>query len=111
MGETGYEQMKRHQRQTAEHELFQLETLANQNGHRTHYLSQEAYKLGIKFAIRSIEGTEMLMIKAHKELPYADPVSAEREHQNTMRLLATMKAGLVRRYENKDLPTTTAEQS
>ena len=100
---TGYEMIKKHKEQALEQSVKELEILAEANKDRVHYLSQEAYKLGIKFAIREIEGTEMLMIKAHSELPYANPKDAEREHGNTMRLLATMKHALMARYEGKSM--------
>lgn len=44
-----------------------------------------------KEAIAEIEGWEALHVKAHAEFPYADKASADREHANTMRLLACIK--------------------
>ena len=95
----GYEMMKKHRADELETSIRELERLADAHAGSSHYLSQEAYKMGIKFAIRQIEGTEMLMIKAHKELPYANPTEAE--HGNMMRMLATLKHGLITRYEGK----------
>ena len=97
----GYEMMKKHRADELETSIRELERLADAHAGSSHYLSQEAYKMGIKFAIRQIEATEMLMIKAHKELPYANPKEAEREHGNMMRMLATLKHGLITRYESK----------
>ena len=98
---TGYEEMKKHRAMKLEHSIKELEWLADAHKGSSHYLSKEAFKLGLKFAIREIEGIELLYIKAHKELPYADPVDAEREHKNQMNTLATIKACLIRRYEAK----------
>ncbi len=98
---TGYEMMKKHRADDLEQSIKELERLADNNSHRVHFLSQEAYKMGIKYAIRQIEATEMLMTKAHKELPYANPKEAQREHDNLMRMLGTMKYGLENRFEGK----------
>ena len=98
---TGYEMIKKHREDALEQSVKELERLAEAHKDAVHYLSQEAYKMGIKFAIREIEGTEMLMLKAHKELPYSNPKEAEREHGNTMRLLATIKNGLMARLAGK----------
>lgn len=98
---TGYERMKKHRQMDLEQSIDELERLADRCKDKSHYLSQEAYKLGIKFAIRQIESTEMLFIKAHKELPYANPKEAEREHNNQMNTLAMLKKCLIDRYEGK----------
>lgn len=96
-----YEQIKKHRERELEQSIRELERLAENHGGSTHYLTNEAYKSGIRFAIREIEGTEMLYQKAHKELPYANKEEAEREHKNQMNTLATIKAALIRRYEGK----------
>lgn len=101
MSETGYEMMKRIYSEKLENSIKELERLADAHKDTSHFLSQEAYKLGIKFAIESIEGTEALMIKAHSELPYSNPKEADREHKNTMNLLGTLKYSLSKRYEGK----------
>ena len=98
---TGYEMIKKHRADELETSIRELERLADTHAGSSHYLLHEAYKLGIKFAIRKIEGTEALMIKAHKEVPYANPTEAEREHGNMMRILATLKYSLITRYEGK----------
>ena len=98
---TGYERMKKHREQDLEHSTRELERLADAHKGSSHYLSQEAYKLGLKYAIRQIEGTEMLLMKALKEIPYANPKEAERENQNQMNILGNLKACLIRRYEGK----------
>jgi len=101
MAKTIYEQMKQHREAVLETSVKELERLADANKDRVHYLSEEAFKLGIKFAIREIEGIEMLHIKAFKELPFADPKEAEREHKNQMNTLATLKHSLIRRYKGE----------
>lgn len=98
---TGYELMKQHREMDLEQSLLELERLADAHKGSSHYLSQEAYKLGLKWAIRQIEGTEMLYIKAHKELPYSNPKEAEREHKNQMNTLATLKHCLEKRYRGE----------
>lgn len=81
--------------------MRELEKLTYENQNRTHWLYQECYKLGVKFAIQEIEGWETLLEKAHKELPYSNPKEADREHGNKMRLLATIRSKLIARYEGK----------
>jgi lactam utilization protein B len=98
---TYYKQIKKHRKDDLEQSILYLERLANANKDRVHYLSQEAYKLGIMYAIRQIEGTELLHIKAHKELPYSNPKEAEREHKNLVSTLAVLKSILTKRYEGK----------
>lgn len=100
-GLTGYERMKKHREADLEYSTRELERLADNNKDRSHFLSQEAYKLGLKYAIRRIEETEMLFIKAYKELPYANPKEAEREHKNQMNTLEGLKRCLIKRYEGK----------
>ena len=98
---TGYEMMKKSRQDALEQSILELELLTEANKQSVHYVSQESYKLGLKFAIRQIEGTEALFIKAHKELPYANPKEADREHRNQMNTLAMLKKCLVNRYEGK----------
>jgi len=98
---TGYERMKKHREMKLEQSIKELERLADAHKESSHYLSEEAFKLGLKFAIRQIEGTERLFIKAHKELPYANPKEAEREHKNQMNTLATLKHCLEKRYRGE----------
>lgn len=45
---------------------------------------------------KEIEGWENLLIKAHKDCPYANPKEAEREHQNKMNLLGVIKSKLTK---------------
>lgn len=97
----GYKEMMKHREMDLEQSIVELERLADAHKGSSHYLSQEAYKFGLKFAIRQIEGTEMLYIKAHKELSYSNPKEAEREHKNQMNTLAMLKKILVDRYEGK----------
>jgi len=98
---TGYEQMKKLREETLNQSIIELEHLADQNKECSHYLSEEAFKMGLKFAIREIEGTEMLFLKMMKEIKFKDPIEAEREHMNQMNTLAVLKAKLIRRYEGK----------
>jgi hypothetical protein len=98
---SSYEQMKQHRKSELENSIKMLERLAEANQQRVHFLSQESYKLGLKFAIREIEGTEMLFIKAHRERPYANPIEAEREHKNLMNVLMMLKKSLIDRYEGR----------
>lgn len=101
MSETGYEMMKRIRAERLEQSIRELENLADKHKGSSHYLSEESFKLGLKFAIREIEGTELLSIKAHNELPYSNPKEAKREHDNQMNTLAVLKRTLVKRYEGK----------
>lgn len=101
MSLTGYEQMKLHRKRELEQSMLELERLANAHQGESHYLSQEAFKLGLKFAIRQIEGTEMIHQKAFNELPFSNPKEAEREHKNQMNTLAVLKKRLIDRYEEK----------
>jgi hypothetical protein len=55
---------------------------------------RQVHALAITDAIREIEGWEMLLIKARKEVPYTDEKEADREHGNQMNLLATIKSKL-----------------
>jgi len=98
---TGYEIIKKHRAMRLEQSQKELEALADLHGGSSHYLSQEAFKMGLKYAIRNIEETELLFIKAHKELPYSDPEGATREHNNLMNVLGNLKNTLIRRYEEK----------
>jgi hypothetical protein len=96
-----YDEMKKHREMELESSIRELERLADAYKDRAHYLSVEAFKMGLKYAIRQIEGTEMLYVKAHKEIPYSKPKEAEREHKNQMNTLACLKHCLIRRYEGK----------
>lgn len=98
-GMTGYERMKKYRQQDFDHHIVELERLVED--HKGIFLSRESYKLGLMFAIRQIEGTEMLHIKAHKELRYSNPQEAEREHRNQMNTLMMLKKSLTDRYEGK----------
>ena len=97
----GYELIKKQRAIRLERSQKQLELLANLHGGSSHYLSQEAFKMGLKYAIRNIEETELLFIKAHKELPYANTEAANREHKNLMNVLGNLKNNLIRRHEEK----------
>ena len=97
-GETGYERMKRIRYEKLESSIRELEQLADQHAGKSHYLSQEAFKHGLMFAIRAIEDTEALHIKAMAEVPYANPKEAEREHKNQMNTLAVIKSRLINRH-------------
>lgn len=101
MSETGYEMMKRIRAEKLETSICELERLAEAHKDTAHFLSEESFKLGLQFAIREIEGTEMLMIKAHTELPYSNPKEAEREHKNLMNILGGIKYRLKKRYEGQ----------
>jgi hypothetical protein len=98
---TGYERMKRSREKSLQDSILALERLADEHKDSSHFLSQESYKLGLKFAINEIEGTEQLFIKAHQKLKYSDPVEAEREHKNQMNTLATLKYRLRARYKGE----------
>ena len=100
-GLTGYEMMKKHRSDKLELSIKELEWLADENKDRVHYLSEQAFRLGLKFAIREIEGTERLLIKAMNTVPYANPKEAEREHKNQMNTLAVLKSILIKRYEGR----------
>ena len=97
----GYYEIKRQREQALELSIRELEQLADENKDRAHYLSQEAYKRGVSFAVNEIEGWERLLIKAHEGCPYSNPKEAEREHKNTMNLLATIKSKLTARFQGK----------
>lgn len=99
--ETGYDRVKRLRQESFNSHVSELEKLADENKDRIHYLSQEAYKCGIAFAVKEIEGWESLLIKAHEGCPYSNPKEADREHRNQMNLLATIKSKLVARFQGK----------
>lgn len=47
----------------------------------------EGFQDGLKSAIKEVQGWRDLQILSHKNCPYADPTNAQREHENTLRLL------------------------
>lgn len=47
----------------------------------------EGFQDGLKSAIKEVQGWRDLLILSHKTCPYADPQNAQREHENTLRLL------------------------
>lgn len=96
-----YEEMKKRRQMDLEHSIKELEYLADTHKDHVHFLSQECYKKGVLFAIREIEGTERLLTKAHKELPYANPEEAEREYNNQMNVLKVLKGSLINRHKGK----------
>ena len=98
---SGYEIMKRRREAKLESSVRELESLADSIVGRNHFLSEESFKLGLKFAISEIEATERLHIKAFSELPFANPKDAEREHKNMINVLAVLKSILLKRYEGK----------
>lgn len=79
----------------------ELEAIAVALSDRPLEMADVAFKLGLKFAIREIEGTEALFIKALEVVPYSDPKEAAREHYNLMNVLGTMKYTLLRRIEGR----------
>lgn len=98
---TLHEQIKKHRADTLETSVRELERLADSNEDRAHYLAEEAFKLGLKFALRAIEGSEMLHCKMMKEIKFSNPTEAEREHKNLMNTLASIKQSLINRYAGK----------
>lgn len=93
--------VRRNRQIRLEQSIRELEALADLHSGSSHYLSEQAFKLGLKYAIRNIEETELLHIKAMKELPFSNPKEAQREHENLMNVLAVLKRTLVNRYEAK----------
>lgn len=61
------------------------------------HIATESHALAIGDAIREIEGWEILQIKARNEIPYANPIEADREHKNVMNLLAVIKSKLIKK--------------
>lgn len=98
---TIYEAVKLNRVMRLDQSIRELEALADLHGGSSHYLSEQSFKLGLKYAIRNIEETELLHIKAMKELPFSNPKEAQREHENLMNVLAVLKRTLVNRYEAK----------
>lgn len=96
-----YAELKKHREMALEQSILELEILADNYKHISHFLSNESFKLGLAFAIRKIEETEFLFTKAHKELPYSNPKEAEREHKNQMNTLSNLKYTLAKRFRNE----------
>lgn len=90
--ETGYEKMKRLTAEKQAANLRQLENLATNYYNDPMYIATEAFRKGLHEAVLEIEGWERLQTKAFNELPFANPSEAEREHKNTMNLLAVIKS-------------------
>jgi len=101
MDETGYERMKRLEQEFVLKTKFQLNHLADNYYNDPAHIAKEAYRLAMSIAVDEIEGWENLLIKAHAETPYANPKEADREHRNTMNLLAVIKNKLRKKTELK----------
>jgi hypothetical protein len=98
---SSYEECKKHREMELEYSINQLNSIAKAYRDRADHVAIEAFKLGLKFGIRKIEETELLLIKAQEELTYTNPKEAEREHRNQMNTLACLKHILVKRYEGR----------
>ena len=97
MRETGYDRMKRLEFESKRDTLKKLQRLSENYYNDPDHIGREAYLLAMQLAIDEIDGWEKLMTKAHAVTPYANPKEAEREHGNTMRLLAVIKSKLTKK--------------
>lgn len=94
MSETGYERMKRLTEESRQVWIKHMINLAENYHNDPGHIAKCAFNNGLECAIKEIVGWEKLQEKAFKELPFSNPKEAEREHGNTMRLLAVIKSKL-----------------
>ena len=94
VGETGYERMKRLTEESKQVWQKHLKGLAENYHNDPDHIAKCAFNNGLACAIKEVEGWENLERKIFAELPFANPKEAEREHGNTMRLLAVIKSKL-----------------